>query len=279
MEEVLLSNNPNLKASTLYNYITNLKKLYRDLFKSDDYDLEKFNQTSLIVDYLKDLPLGTRSAMFVYLSTLTKNPVYKEEGSKLKKIRESTPLPAADAEHTIAEDEIKQKFKELKKQSTLIYKGVINKDSLIQLQNTILIAVVGNIYFPPRRNKDWTEMLLHTKRDDANYIDGNEFVFNEYKTQKYYGQQRVKIPPPLKKLIDEYKSVCQYEYLFTSIFGKQLQSITPRLNEIFGRSVGVNSFRRNALHEYKHHLEERKEINDVMGEMGSSVNMLKHYVR
>jgi len=279
MEAIIREKKPHLKDASVYNMVVNIKKLYRDMFGSEDYDISKFNDTSLIVEYLKDKPINTIMTYYTYLYTITGLPFYKEENGKLKKIRDSSDLPPADEEHTISKEEIEEKFKELKKLSKQIYKQPITKEALIVLQNAILIGLMGDMFMTPRRSKDYTEMLLKGKADDKNYIENGEFVFNVYKTDKFYGQQRIKIPPVLKKMIDAYREVSPHEYLFTSLFGKQLQSIGARLNEIFGRPIGVNSMRRNSLKEYKPFLEQKQKIDDHMKSMGSSLSVLKNYTR
>jgi hypothetical protein len=279
MEAIIREKKPHLKDASVYNMVINIQRLYRDLFGTTDYDISKFNDTSLIVEYLKDKPINTIMTYYTYLYTITGLEFYKTENGKLKKIRDGTDLPASDAEHTISEAEIKEKFAELKKQSNKIYKNPITKEGLLVLQNAILIGLMGDMFMAPRRSKDYTEMLLKGKADDKNYIEKGEFVFNVYKTDKIYGQQRIKIPTILKKMIDAYREVSPHEYLFTTLFGKQLQSIGARLNEIFGRPIGVNSMRRNSLKEFRPFLEQKKKINEKMTLMGSSIKELPHYTR
>lgn len=279
MEAIIREKKPHLKDSSVYNMVMNIQRLYRDMFGTTDYDVSKFNDPSLIVEYLKDAPLNTKMTYYTYLFTLTDLPFYKEENGKLKKIRDHSELPPADEDHTISKEEIKEKFKELKKESAKIYKGTVTKESLLTLQNAILVGLMGDMYMAPRRSKDYTEMLLRGKADDKNYIENGEFVFNVYKTDKFYGQQRIKIHAVLKKMIDAYREVSPHDYLFTTLFGKQLHSITPRLTEIFGRPIGVNSLRRNSLQEFKPFLEQKKVINTKMLSMGSSIDELPHYAR
>jgi hypothetical protein len=280
METVLKMMKPNLAPSSVYNYVKNLEKLYRDVFGDDKYDLSKFDDVDKILDFLKDAPLNTRMSKLSYLSSLTGNVRFKEENAKLKVVRDTNPLPASLPENNIDEVEIKQKFKQLKKRNTQLFKrGVQTLKDLQEVQNTLLVAVTGNLFMEPRRSQDWTEMLLNGKDDKKNYIENNEFVFNVYKTGKYFGQQRIPIHPQIKKLIDQLRTVQNTEYLFTSIFCKQLQSITPRLKEIYGKDVSANSFRRNALREHRPFLEEKEKINEKMNRMGSSIKELRHYTR
>jgi len=282
MEQVLKSNRPNLKESSIRNYVSNLKSLYRAVFGTDQYTLKRFNETAPILEYIRTRPLSSQIALLSYLVVLTGNPVYTNEMKILKPLRdqEIETRPQVDADHSVSNEEIIEIFQKLKKRSDAIYKsGDITPKTLLELQNTILVALMGNIYIPPRRSMDYVEMLLHDKRDDKNYIDGDTLVFNVYKTARTYGQQRIKMPAALKKLIDAYKIISPYEYLFTGLHGKQLHSITPRLTEIFNHAVGVNSMRRNSTQQFGGFVEQQPYVKSHMKGMGSSVGVLNHYCR
>ena len=282
MESVLKANRPQLKESSIKNYVSNLRSLYRNVFGDDRYLLDKFNDTEPILAFVRQKPLASQMAVLSYLVVLTGNPIYQEEMKNIKPLRdqEIESRTEVDEEHTTSDDEIKSKFQQLKKRSDAIYKsGNITKETLIELQNTILVALMGNLFIPPRRSMDYVEMLLHEKRDDANYIDGDTLVFNVYKTARTYGQQRVKMPSALKKLIDAYKIVSPYEYLFTGLYGKKLHSITPRLTDIFGHPVGVNSMRRNSTQQFTDFIDRQSQVKAHMTGMGSSTVVLNHYCR
>jgi len=282
MESILKANRPNLKESSIRNYVSNLKSLYRSVFGSDDYLLRRFNDTAPILDFISQRPLSSQIALLSYLVVLTNNPVYSQEMKNIKPRRtaEIEKRPEVDAEHTVDDVEIIHVFDKLKKRSNEIYKsGDITKKTLLELQDTILVALMSNIYIPPRRSMDYVEMLLQDKREGKNYIDGDHLVFNVYKTAKAYGQQRIKMPAALKKLIDAYRIVSPYEYLFTGLHGKQLHSITPRLTKIFNHAVGVNSMRRNSTQQFGEFADQQPVVKKHMKMMGSSVGELNHYCR
>jgi len=282
MESVLKANRPELKESSIKNYVSNLRSLYRNVFGDDRYTLEKFNDAEPILAFVRQKPITSQMAVLSYLVVLTGNPIYQEEMKRLKPLRDQQieTRPEVDEEHTTSPEEIKQIFKALKKRSVEIYAdGEYTKETLLELQNTILVALMGNIFIPPRRSMDYVEMLLDAKSDSKNYIDGNELVFNVYKTARTYGQQRVKIPAPLKKLIDDYRQVSNYEYLFTGLHGKQLHSITPRLTQLFGHPVGVNSMRRNSTQQFADFIDRQSQVKAHMNGMGSSPVVLNHYCR
>lgn len=282
MESVLKANRPELKESSIKNYASNLRSLYRNVFGDDKYQLDRFNDSVSILHHVHQRPLSSQMALLSYLVVLTGNPVYQQEMKRLKEARDRQieVREPPDEEHTTSPEEIKQVFQQLKKRSNAIYKkDEFTKETLFELQNTILVALMGNLYIPPRRSMDYVEMLLHVKDDSKNYIDGDELVFNVYKTSRTYGQQRVKMPAPLKKLIDDYRKVSNYEYLFTGLHGKQLHSITPRLTELFGHPVGVNSMRRSSTQPFTDFADLQPKVKEHMKGMGSSVAVLNHYCR
>ena len=282
METILKTNRPELKESSIKNYLSNLRSLYRNVFGDDRYLLDNFNDTAPILDYISQKPLPSQHSILSYLFVLTGNPVYQQEMKRIKPsiVAQVETREPVDEEHTTTPQEIKNIFKQLKKRSAEIYtSGIYTKDTLLELQNTILVALMGNLYIPPRRSMDYVEMLLNDKNDSKNYMEGDELVFNVYKTAKTYGQQRVKLPAPLIKLIADYRQVSPYEYLFTGYHGKQLHSITPRLTELFGHPVGVNSMRRSSTHQFEQFAEQQPSVKKHMKGMGSSVAVLNHYCR
>lgn len=282
MEAVLKANRPELKESSIKNYVSNLRSLYRSVFGDDKYQLDRFNDTEPILDFVRQKSVASQHSSLSYLFVLTGNPVYQNEMKRVKILvnEQAASREPADEDHTTSDQEIQEVFKKLKKRSVQIYKNKeFTKETLLELQNTILVALMGNLYIPPRRSLDYEEMLLHGKDDFKNYIDENELVFNVYKTAKTYGQQRVKLPAPLKKLITDYQEVSPYEYLFTGLHGKQLHSITPRLTELFGHPVGVNSMRRNSTQQFNDFVDQQPKVKEHMKGMGSSVAVLNHYCR
>jgi hypothetical protein len=114
-----------------------------------------------------------------------------------------------------------------------------------------------------------------------NYLDGDEMVFNAYKTSFSYGTQKIKVPSTLLRMIKKYIAVIptdQY-YLFFTVTGKPMNStlLNQRFNLIFGgRHVSVNSLRHAFLSEkfqsYIH-------LKDSFHKMGSSMLNADTYIQ
>ena len=110
------------------------------------------------------------------------------------------------------------------------------------IQQCMLLALCGGIYesLPPRRATDYAMMKYKNfNKDTENYWDAKKssFVFNIYKTVKFYGRQEIKITD--KELVDLIKKYIKLpnptDYFFYGKTGepwKQPQ-VTQHLNVIF----------------------------------------------
>jgi hypothetical protein len=114
-----------------------------------------------------------------------------------------------------------------------------------------------------------------------NYLDGDEMVFNSYKTSFSYGTQRIKVPSTLLKMIKKYIDVIpeSIDYLFFTVSGKPMNSVllNQRFNSIFGgRHISINSLRHAFLSEkfqsYIH-------LKDSFHKMGSSMSNADTYIQ
>jgi len=95
-----------------------------------------------------------------------------------------------------------------------------------QIQDLIIVAVLGGLFIPPRRNLDYCCFKLkNINNDNDNYIDKNQFVFNTYKTAKFYKQQRVDIPKDLKTILTKWIKINPTDYLLFDTNQNPLTSV------------------------------------------------------
>jgi len=104
---------------------------------------------------------------------------------------------------------------------------------------------------PPRRNRDYLEMdvvaRMNKKKTDRNLLVMNKksmrFVFNQFKTDKTYGQQVVKVPKDLEAVLRRY--LAMHEVQMGPLFGTGLHSnyMTNLLNSALGKNVGSSMLR------------------------------------
>ena len=104
---------------------------------------------------------------------------------------------------------------------------------------------------PPRRNRDYLEMdvvaRMNKKKTDRNLLVMNKksmrFVFNQFKTDKTYGQQVIKVPKDLEAVLRRY--LAMHTEKLGPLFGTGLHSnyMTNLLNSALGKNVGSSMLR------------------------------------
>lgn len=116
-----------------------------------------------------------------------------------------------------------------------------------------------------------------TEQDtNYNYYDGTEFTFNEFKTKKSHGQEKVQLPKVVKSDIAMYldkTDSLDKEFLITAYGGKPfnlINDMTRRLNKIFGKKISVDMLR-NMYYSHKYGDIKTDIIQDAK-DMGTSMN-------
>jgi integrase len=200
-----------------------------------------------------------------------------------KEIDKQEKTDAQDASWINGND-VKVVYDDLKRTAELLYKKkTLTPSDLQQIQNYIIVAVLGGIYCPPRRSKDFVDFKITSiDKEKDNFLDKNKMVFNSYKTAKTYGQQVVDIPTQLKNILAKWIKVNPTPYLLFDANMGQLSSVklNQRLNKIFDKKVGVNQLRHTFLTDkYAKTSEESKALANDMTEMGSSKAMADTYIK
>jgi hypothetical protein len=116
-----------------------------------------------------------------------------------------------------------------------------------------------------------------------NYIEGNNLVFNSYKTSKTYGQQKVAIPIKLRNILNKWIAINPTDDLLFDANYNPLSSVklNQRLNKLFdGKKVGINGLRHTYLTDkFGDTIAQKKAVANTMEAMGSSPAMLTTYVK
>jgi hypothetical protein len=223
------------------------------------------------------------AALFV----LTSNPRYGEELSKninqVKKETQKQVKTEKQKECTLHQDDLKDLWDKLKKQTDLLYKKQVLTDADLQnIQVFIIMSLMGGVFIPPRRAMDYCLFKIKDPTEDFNYLLKNKLVFNKYKTAKTYGQQEVSIPKELKSILTKWIKHNPTEWL---LFDTKKQPLTAvKLNQrfvkLFGKKCSVNSLRHSYLTDkYAQHIPMRKEMAEDFEKMGSSANQETTYIQ
>jgi len=147
---------------------------------------------------------------------------------------------------------------------------------------------------PPRRNKDFSEMVIVLDEPaipskDLNYyvISESMFFFNNYKTSSTYGAQKMRVSEELSEVMDrylqEYFRVVKIEeipFLLANEHGKKLEirnAMTRLLHKAIGKDIGSTSLRHIYLSsKYAEILVQQKADAEAMSH---SLSMARQYIK
>ncbi len=280
---------PSLSKSSVTTYSSILKSLYKNVFGDNDISMDKFKETKKILDYLNDIPANKRKTILSSLVIVTNDKKYRDLMLEdIKTYNENTNKQEktdSQKDSWVDTNQVETILEELKNNANIIYKKKnLTVSDLQDIQNYIILCLLSGYYIPPRRSKDYCDFKIkNVSKNDDNYLDKDKLIFNSYKTAKTYGTQMVEIPKDLKAILNKWIKINPTEYL---LFDSQLNKLSSvklnqRLNKIFSlKKVGVNQLRHTYLtNKYKATIDQNKEINDTMNEMGSSAQQLTTYVK
>jgi hypothetical protein len=290
LKETIMKNRPKLSQNSIKSYVSTLKSLYHQVFPNDTtIDIIKYQDTKKFLDYLMEhYDPSVRKTYLSNLVVLTENDEYREQMMRdvdeTKKMKSENQMDEKQIINHITNSEVKYLIQTLKNEVKIIYKTKsFTPSNLLKIQNYILINLFSGIYIPPRRLLDWTAWTIRNiNKETDNYLDGDALVFNKYKTAFSYGQQRVKLPKPLLKIIQKYISVTpeSQEYMFVTITQKPMNSVllNQRMNDIWvgDKKVSCNAFRHLYLStHYANHVTLKTDL----ANMGTSMNVIDSYIQ
>ena len=280
----LIKLRPELSEGSLKTYTSILRSIHNKVFQGEIIK-DNFDKVDTILDYYKDLEPNKRKTILSALFVLTNKSQYRTNmiddiqiyNAKMKTNNKSE----TEEENWVSQEEIQNIFNKLKANATRLYKNkVLSMGDLQDIQDFIIICLLGGIFIPPRRSLDYVNFKIkNINVDNDNYLVKNEMIFNSYKTSKFYEQQRVEIPKPLKSILTKWIKNNKTDYLLFDSNGNQMTSVkmTQHLNKIFGgKKTSVNILRHTFLtSKFSGHLDNKKQLEEVAIEMGTSVSTIE----
>jgi len=289
IQERLKENKENISASTLKTYTSLLKTLYYNNHPKDsEVNLEWFDNQDKVIESLKEKPYSSRKTTYAGLVAITKNnDKYKkallEDGNKYKEFINTQTKTEKQEANWKSFEEIKTVVDTYyEKSKPLLKKKELDDKEYKQLQDFIILALTSGVFFSPRRSSDWVFMKIKNINKEAdNYIDKNKFIFNKYKTAKFYNQQQVDIPKELKKILTKFIKLNPHDYLLTDALGKQLSTtrLTQKLNAIFGNKISTSMLRHVYLTDKLKDAPAINQLKQLAHDLGNSPMQALEYVK
>ena len=287
--EFIKSKRPNLSESSVKTYLSILSNLLKKVYGTNEFSIDKLNDSTKILEFLKDYTPNRRRTILSALVITTELPEYRTlmmEDSNNYATQIATQVKTQkQQDNTITQDELQKLLKKHKNIATRLYKKEeFTAKDYQDIQDYILLALFSGVYIIPRRSLDYTSFKFHNidKLVD-NFMDGNELVFQKYKTAKSKGMQRIKIPITLKNILAKWKKINPTDYLLFNNKQNPLTSatMTQKFNRLFGnRNISINNLRSSYLsHKYQDTIQMREDLESDMEQMGSSLNMSNTYIK
>ncbi len=280
--------NPDLSESSKNTYTSQIHKAYHLMFpdEKNTFNKDLINYEN-IKKYVESLPnINTRktlySAFMQIVDKKTKEKLLPLMLTEINNYKEQI-TAGVPSKNEISFKNIKKVFNQLKKDYSYLLKEKrdLSNHELFNLQKFITAAICSGVFIPPRRNMDYQLMKIkNIDKEKDNYIDhkNQSFIFNKFKTVSSYGQQQVKIPDKLYKIIVLYlkHKINKSEYLISQKKGEPFISatFTQFLNSIYKDygKIANNSFRHAYL------TTKYGDINKDLNKMGTSHRQLTTYI-
>ena len=290
IKDYIKEQRPNLSKQSISTYTSILKNLYIKVFgDGDDIDIKKFSDTDKILEHLKTLEPNKRKTVLSALVILTDKKEYRDQMlNDIQSYNEDQHTQEKSEKQNaswVDGSEIKQLIDTLEKEVNLIYKKLLfTMHDYQTIQNYIILCLLGGVYIPPRRSKDYVDFKIkNIDKSKDNYLIKNKLVFNSYKTAKTYGQQEIIVPPELLKILRKWIKCNPTEYLLFDSNKHQLSNVklNQRLNKLFGdKKVSVNQLRHTYLSDkYQSTIKANNDMAKDMSDMGSSTIQEKIYIK
>jgi integrase len=289
---IIKTKKPNVKESSITTYISTIRNLYPKVFDDNTFDYMKLvNQSDIVLKYLNTLPTQKRKntiAALLIISADNKesHAIYlkqlNEDMDDLQSKIDLSKKSEKQEEKWVTQDDIKQVFNKYETIARSIWNlPNIKPSQFLDIQDFVLLSCISGIFIPTRR-LEWADMKLRNyKPKEDNYYEEGKFYFNKYKTSKTYGEQVVVAPKPLRNIINKWITLNPHDYMFVnSRFNKiSPSSLNKKIDEIFGKKVGINIIRHSNISEKYKNLPALKELKKLSAEMGHSVQEALEYVK
>jgi hypothetical protein len=289
MDEIIKSNKPNISASSLKTYMSLLRSLYfKNHEKGTEIKPDWFNNQDEIIKFLEDKAPSSRKTTYAALIAIAKeNDKYKKalltDGKAYDQFIKTQTKTEVQETNWKSFDEVKKIYEDMySKVKPLLNLKEIDASDYKKLQDFIILSLTSGYWIPPRRSQDWTELKIkNIDKEKDNYIDKNSFVFNKFKTAKFYETQKVDIPKGFKTILTKYLKLNNNEYLITDDKGNKLTNVrlTQKLNHIFGNNISTSMLRHIYLTEKLKDVPKLAELEKLAQDMGHSVSEAMEYVK
>ena len=207
----------------------------------------------------------------------------KSEAVDEEKKQELTPR---QEEGWMSWDEVLERYASLEKEAVKLFKKLsLDKEEFHRLQLYVLLSCL--VLLPVRRSLDWVSFKLrNVNEEEDNFLTYDKrkptLVFNDYKTKRTYGQQRLPIDTKLANILTKWMEKNPNDSLLMNYHQKgniNATQLTQLLHGFFGKPISTSLLR----HIYLTHLHKGtpaiKEMAQTATNMAHSIPQQLDYVK
>jgi integrase len=280
----ILSNKSDISDSSSRVYVATLASIAKHF---DWTDIRNFTtKPKEIVAYMTTLTPTRQKAMLSALIAISTNKktteVYKKKmldvAQQCREIDESQQKSDKQEDNWESWDSVLKVYRELEDEALPLFKkDKLSSNNIKTLQHYVILSCY--VLIPPRRIADYIFFKckdIEPKSD--NWFDDktNELVFNNYKTSKNYGTQRVECPPSLQAVFHKWFPIASKysEYMLFNSYGNHLSQpqLTKMLNAIFDKNISASMLRHIYVSDVTlKDMPKLSELEKVAADMGHSV--------
>lgn len=295
--ETLRTVRPNLSEGSLKTYTSIIVNIGKQMSK--DYNPEEVvKDYESIIAHLNPLKPSIRktklACLIVFISKTEGNEKATEEFRKvMMEDKEDTineekkqELTERQEEGWMTWEQVMERYKALEKDvAKLFKKQSLDKDEFHRLQLFVLLSCL--VLLPVRRSLDWVSFKLRNMNgQEDNYMTYDKrkpiLVFNDYKTKRTYGQQRIPIDTKLANILTKWTEKNPHDSLlmnYNQKGGINSTQLTQLLHGFFEKPISTSLLR----HIYLTHLHKGtpaiKEMVETATNMAHSVPQQLEYVK
>jgi hypothetical protein len=288
------ANRPNITDSSVRTYVSILSNMYyREHDRDTPINLAFFRDEKHILDLLSDKTPQSRKTVLAACVVLNGESFdNKLLGEKMREDLKDTRDEVNKQVKTKKQEDNWTDYENIKKIQQayeveaikkMTGKGAIDHATREFLTRYMMLTLSSGIYFPPRRSEMVLIKVKDVDTEKDNYIDlsTNEIVYNQFKTVKKYGQQRVKFPPAFKAILKKYLAKMSGQTYLLERQGIPFLAteLTREMYKIFGKNISTSLIRHIYLSNVYKDVPAIKEMQERATDMGHSISEALQYVK
>lgn len=295
LPEYIKEKRPNISAATVKTYVSLLRSMFYKVHdKQVEFNPKWFDDSEAVLSVLADKTPQSRKTNLAAVVVLLDRKGCTEYSKVMNQDADTTKEQYSKQEKTEKQAKNWMDFADVQRLWQAKYnklKHIINRAKAEPLDahdkhemvKFMTLTITSGVFFPPRRSEWITLKVANYDPKTDNYLDlkSGEFVFNNFKTAKTMGQEKVKFPKEFRTILVRYLKYIDNDYLIFNTNGKPFTNagLAQQLNTIFGKNISTSMLRHIWLSNKFKDMPSIKELEATADSLGHSVGTMLEYIK